>query len=336
VIIGPEGSGMRQSALRIISHYEITLEKLDARDNYFLDLGKDSALDAAIVTTGFLNPDLNRLMSCHEFALVPVLDGEALAIHNHFFKPRVIPRGLYGEGPAVPPDPVPTVASMSFLVGPADMSRLLISEALGALYEGDLQREIPTLIKAREAQSSTLLRLHPEARSFHDPYGGIGLLANFMESIAAIKELLFALGAGLYLLWARWRRLREEELKAVVKVQKEHLDALLDQTVKIERAQMDTQDPVKLKHYLDEVTRIKLKALEELTSEELRGDQMFAIFLTQCANLIRKIQGKIHPATLAGIPSGQRATASSAGADGADKPTPEGEHGEHVPESPAG
>jgi hypothetical protein len=44
---------------------------------------------------------------------------------------------------------------------------------------------------------------------------------------------------------------------------------------------------------LDKVTRIKLKALEELTHEALRGDRIFLIFITQCANLINKIQAKI-------------------------------------------
>ncbi|MEM1062528.1 MAG: hypothetical protein AAGJ97_09415, partial [Planctomycetota bacterium] len=44
---------------------------------------------------------------------------------------------------------------------------------------------------------------------------------------------------------------------------------------------------------LDEVTNIKLEALDRLTHEELCGDGTFSIFLTQCANLISKIQLKI-------------------------------------------
>ena len=50
---------------------------------------------------------------------------------------------------------------------------------------------------------------------------------------------------------------------------------------------------VVLRMYLDQVTQIKLHALDELTDEALRGDQMFAIFLAQCSNLSRKIQLKI-------------------------------------------
>jgi hypothetical protein len=56
---------------------------------------------------------------------------------------------------------------------------------------------------------------------------------------------------------------------------------------------MDAEDPQELENYLDEITRIKLRALEELTHEDLRSDRTFSIFLMQCANLIRKIQSKI-------------------------------------------
>lgn len=71
------------------------------------------------------------------------------------------------------------------------------------------------------------------------------------------------------------------------------LNSLLDDTIRIETEQMKTDDPKKLRSFLDEVTRIKLRALDELTDEDLRGDQMFAIFLTQCSNLSRKLQLKI-------------------------------------------
>ena len=51
-------------------------------------------------------------------------------------------------------------------------------------------------------------------------------------------------------------------------------------------------DPARLNKFLDEITEIKLKALEQLTDETLRGDRVFSIFLMQCANLINKLQFK--------------------------------------------
>ncbi len=71
------------------------------------------------------------------------------------------------------------------------------------------------------------------------------------------------------------------------------LDRSLNQTVQIERAQIKPSDVKSIKGYMAAVTEIKLKALQELTEKELRGDQAFLIFLDQCPNLIGKIQMKI-------------------------------------------
>jgi len=156
-----------------------------------------------------------------------------------------------------------------------------------------LRLHVPTLIPRYEATRWVSTRLHPEAYRYFHPTDDIGLMANVMESLAAGKELLFALGAGIYLLWHRWRRLRDRENQEIIRRQKEHLDLFLEETLRIEAAQMNTMDVEKLQKYLDDVTRIKLKALHEFTEEELRGDRSFSIFLTQCANLISTIQLKI-------------------------------------------
>ena len=84
-----------------------------------------------------------------------------------------------------------------------------------------------------------------------------------MESIAAIKELLFALGAGLYLLWKRRGYLIEVETERELSVQKELLDTYLEETFEVERKQMHETNPDKLKEFLEDVTNTKLKALED-------------------------------------------------------------------------
>ena len=114
-----------------------------------------------------------------------------------------------------------------------------------------------------------------------------------MESLVAIKELFIALVAGIWLIWDRWERLKQKERETFLQAQKDHLDEYLKQTLVIEEAQLNTQDPEELYQYLDQITQIKLAALKELTDEELRGDQSFTIFITQCANLINKIHFKI-------------------------------------------
>jgi len=200
---------------------------------------------------------------------------------------------LYGESPPRPLAPTSTLATTAVLVARSDVSDRLVASVLAALYQGDLRRSIPTLLSASEASAWRTLALHPTARRHFDPYGGLDLLANFMESLAAIKELLVAFGAGLYLLWTRrrWRHASEQE--GLLSEMKERLDVLLDRTARIEHDQIGENDRDILEGYLDQVTEIKLEALDELTHEDLRGDRMFLIFLIQCGSLIERIQGKL-------------------------------------------
>ena len=291
-VLGPAGSGMRTSAREILSHYGV--ETADAGgDVAFVDLMDDDSLEAAIVTAGTQNGDVRALLTAGQFELLPILDARALALKHAHFRDYELPRGTYSGGPTVPPEAIPTVATLALLVVRKDASALLVEEVLGALYEEDLQSRFPTLVPLRDAREWSPRPLHPRASGYFDPFDRVGWLANVMESLAALKELLFALGAALFLISQRWRRLKEREQEQELKGLKERLDSFLDRTVRIERAQMQMEDPKQLKECLDEVTRIKLEALSELTDEDLRGDRMFSIFLSQCASLVTKIQAKI-------------------------------------------
>jgi TRAP transporter TAXI family solute receptor len=291
VALGSPGTGMRQTALEILDHYGVEEKSLTHTQDFFTGvLGQEPPLDAAIVTAGYGNPDLQRVLEGDAFRLLPIVDSKALEMKKPFLQHAEIPRGLFAEGPPIPSDRIPTMATPAVLVARKDAPKVLISTALAAIYEDDLALQFPTLIAPAEASSWVPFRMHAVSRSYYNPADRLGFLASVMESLAATKELLFALGAGAYLLWLRWRRLQRREGEDRIKKQKDHLDTLLEQTLKIEREQMRTSDPAKLREYLDAVTRIKLRALQEFTEEELRGDTAFSIFLMQCSSLISRLQ----------------------------------------------
>ncbi len=294
VVLGPRESGMRSSAMSIVQHYQLDVDHEGPHSGlYFAELLNDASLDAAIVTSGMRSPDLRKVLGDGRFGLLPIDDAAALETTHAHFRRVEIPRGLYAERTPVPSAPVRTVATTALLVARQGASDALVAEVLRSLYESDLGLEFPPLIACQAAADWAPMRLHPVARRYLYPYDEMGRLANIMESMAAVKELLFALAAAIYLLWDRWRRLKEKENQERLSAQKEYLDRLLERTMRIETAQMDTKDLRQLERFLDEVTRIKLQALTELTHESLRGDRTFAIFLMQCANLINKIQLKI-------------------------------------------
>jgi TRAP transporter TAXI family solute receptor len=293
VAIGPDGSGMRESALLLLKHYRIAPAELKETGRYFGELLEDSSLDAAIVTTGMLNEDLAQVLGSGQFELLGELDTEALRVHYPFLRPVVVPRGVFSEGPPVPQQDVRTVAASALLTVRHDAPARLVDAAMRAVYESDLGVKLPTLIAMSEARENTPFLQHPAARAYFDPYEGVGILANFLESISAVKELLFALGAGIYLLWDRYQRQQEAIKQAEVTQQKERLDGFLMETIEIERAQYDTTDANLLQKMLKDVSEIKFRALRELTAEQLRGDGLFRIFLDQCNGLAREIDARL-------------------------------------------
>jgi len=293
VALGPEGSGMRASATALLKHCDIEPESLPDSTRYFAELASTPSLEAAIVTCGMLNHDLHELMGDGQYDLLPLVNARALSIHHPYFTPITIPCGLFRPEPPVPAHPVETVATTAVLAVREDAPGVLVEAVLHTLYEDYLSIEGPSLVPAREAREWELLPTHGATRSYHDPYEGMGLLANLLEGLAGIKELLVAAGAGLYLLWRRRRRLQKEHDLTLLETQRVALEGLMDETVRIEQAQMSCVDADELERFLDDVTMLKLKALGELSHKDLRGDRLFLIFLIQCANLIRKIQSKL-------------------------------------------
>jgi TRAP transporter TAXI family solute receptor len=293
IVLGPQGSGMRESAKQLLAHYRINPDQVAANEGYFTALLEDATLEGAIVTTGIDNPDLARVLGSNRFVLLPVEDAEAISLRNSLFRPMTIPRGLYNEGPALPATDLPTIATTAMLVARADAGDAVLRWTLECMYGSDSYSSLPLSIPKHEALAASPLPLHPVARTFLNPYEGLDTVTKMIEALSGIKELLFGLVAFGYLIWDQRRRLKQRASAQSVAFQKERLDAYLARTVAIERAQIHTTDVAELNEFLDQITVIKLEAIEELTEEELRGDQMFSIFLAQCANLIRKIQSKI-------------------------------------------
>jgi TRAP transporter TAXI family solute receptor len=291
LILGPDGSGMRMAAEDLLRHYGLTLTPHEFEHGAFALLKDHEEIDGAIVTTGFPSEILDEVLQTGAFKLLPVV-GEALAHKHAYFTACTIPAGAFAHG-KLPETTIQAVSTRAFLAVEKDAPEVLVTEVLDAIYNHDLSVAVPSLIAMEDAARWRIFPMHKASRAYFEPYKGIDLIAKFMGSLAGAKELLFSLVAGFYLLWQRRSYLREKDVERRVKTQRDMLDAFLEKTFEVERKQMDETDPVLLKRYLDEVTRTKLEALEELTHKELMGDRRFLIFLSQCANLSRKVESKL-------------------------------------------
>lgn len=126
---------MRASAGRILEHYGLAGSVSNPGTRYFRDLLDEEAGDAAIVTTGFMNRDLQEMFAGGSYQLLPIAGAEAIAAKDPFFTATEIPRGLYREGSPVPATNLATVATTALLVTPENAEDLLIDKVLEALIQ---------------------------------------------------------------------------------------------------------------------------------------------------------------------------------------------------------
>ena len=288
VALGPKGSTMRQTSYTFLSHYDVKNVRDEAE--YFGSLATDPNVDAALVTTGWMNPQLEKLLQRDDLELIAIDDPEGLATRHPWLTTMTIPRGLYAGKLPAPPEPVRTVAVTALLASRSDAADRLVRETLAALYESDLRSSFPAVLSAKAARNFDSAVMHSSVADYHDPSAGLNRLTRILEFVSKSKEAVFGAIAFGLLIWSWVRRRREQVAEAADQAQRQKLDGFIGRTLTVELEQMEVSEPELLRPFLRKVTHIKQEALRELTSEKVRGDQLFAIFLSQCAALSEKIQ----------------------------------------------
>ncbi|CAK8716984.1 hypothetical protein GCAAIG_06395 [Candidatus Electronema halotolerans] len=295
VCVWPKGSGMEKTTEMLLDFYDQDIERVEK--NCFAE---QDSWDAAFAVFGLLTPSLQKMVQTGDYKIIGLPVTKALAASYAFPTEFTVPKGIFARKPhLLPAHDIQTVAYTTFLAGnngensKKKADPVLVNEVLDAIYSPDLHIQFPMLMSQEKAKTWSRLPLHPTAMEYFEPYRKIGVIANFMESLAAVKELFFAFAAACYFLWLRVSELRKKKERDEVARMKEQLDDFLKITMEADRKQMQSTSREELIHLMQQVTEVKLQALTELTHERLRSDQMFSIFLMQCHNVIVKIQVKI-------------------------------------------
>lgn len=173
VSLGPPGSGMRLNALKILErHPSLTVGDLHRNDAFFTELLADESLDAAIITTGQNNGDLQRLLATEEFEILPIGSDiiDQLTLEYPSFRPFTIRAGSFVDDPGhdrrVPPQDIRTVATTTFLAVERTAKDVLVTTVLETLYADSSLVDKYRLINRRDARRWSEFALHPAAHAF--------------------------------------------------------------------------------------------------------------------------------------------------------------------------
>ncbi len=301
VSIGPDGSGMRQSANKLLEHYGVNVSDLKDNELYFDELLTNEQLVGAIVTIGIDNADLEKIFDTGKFDLLPIDDASAIELKNPFLKKMDIPQGLFGIQGDVPQQPLTALTTTAFIITREEMSDTLVQAVVKSVHQDNLRLRFPSIFRREQVSEWVSSSLHPAALSYFYPADNIGMVTQVIGSLNALKELILATVALCYLFWTYWRKLMAREAEARLEKQRAILDRFMEATLNVEQAQSGSYDVNLLRDSLFRITTIRLRALKQFTGHEIRSDQRFSIFMTQCGDLINKIQLKMVSQLASGV-----------------------------------
>jgi TRAP transporter TAXI family solute receptor len=138
IAIGPEGSGTRPLALRVLA-----LAGIDAKNTRLLDLGAGDAADAlakggieaAMLVADTDSPIVSQLLHDRRLKLMSFAQAEAITRHLHYLSHVVLPEGGIDFAANLPARDVHLVAPTANLVVRDDIHPALISLLMGAATE---------------------------------------------------------------------------------------------------------------------------------------------------------------------------------------------------------
>jgi TRAP transporter TAXI family solute receptor len=217
VAIPPEDTGQNRGFWSLAAHYGLQPQDISA-----LPMAAEAAtfalaqgqVDAAFTIRSPGNPKLRELLAADKLVLVPIDQGQALALLHPALRAGVIPRGAYGGEPAIPPQDLSIPVLDRVLVAHSNLSEEVAYQFTRRLF--DLQADIAGMsplagfISQLSTRSGVDSKTHPGARRYYDREKP-GIVQQNARLASAILYTVVIIASALVALRGRWlktRRLR--------------------------------------------------------------------------------------------------------------------------------
>ena len=303
VAVGPEGSGDYAFSLLLLEHLGLELSDIEPHAISYSALPeafRENTIDAAVVTSAPRSPILNRLLTgnhADQCDLQSIPHAHALAAKELAVSPHTVPAALYrSRNPPEPREPVDTVAVRAQLLARRDVRSSLVQAVTAIVLREQFQKQndLGELFRGGAAFASEKpeFTVHPASLHVYEPELKPLLNTDFVEATEGIRSFVVSLLIAAYLGFRWWRHKMQRS-------KEHHLDRYIRDVLEIERRQLDfdqtadADDSNALQELLDEVTRLRQKALAEFTAHDINEDPAIDLFVEMCHALSDKINAKL-------------------------------------------
>lgn len=300
VNLGSTGSGTNLLAAEVLAFVGIRPKSPTDESGYepsLLGYGELMTVDAknlpdAIFTVSSLpSPIADYLIEQHEYQLVPLPFGEAIALESflqlghpisagsidkrHLFE-TYIPAYTYSVRRSAPPKSLPTIGTRLLLIANDRVSEEVIARLLDVLYSSDFSRAERPVLEASLLDLPAEFPSHSGAEQYRQRNKPLiaGDAIDYWEKVLAITATL-AGGTFFMFQWylGRSRRNREASFAKYM----ERVLAIESAAMKTElSAQLDLRTLIRLQR---ELAEIKSEAVQKFAAGELEGEGLVHGFL---------------------------------------------------------
>lgn len=169
LVVGPEGSGSRAVARRILQKHHIELTDIDPVASDWLSMDGQPDVDGAIVVVQVGNARMHELLSEGQFRLLPLDDAVQFSLDDPAFRLLPITTEYYPQA-QLPAGGLNTIATTAYLTSHINCPDALVRKTLEAIYSPEVRESCQLLSPERVADWD--VHWHRAAKQFYEAYRG--------------------------------------------------------------------------------------------------------------------------------------------------------------------
>ncbi len=275
VNLSPAGSGTHTLALEILALAGLVpgrdFEETNLTYEELLELPRPRLPDAVFHVSSLPSPVADYLVDRHGYRIIDVPVAQALALRNPAVREAVIP--AYAYGPAVPPEPVETVATRMLFVAHEDVDATAARRLVESVYSDRFERN--AMIPVHDGES---LLAHPEYELHEGTLEYLRrherlLTPETIDNLESLRSFFVSFAVAIFLGW-RWFRARQ------LQGFDDYIGQVNDLEKKImrleRRAALDIEELLASRRALQ---RIKVRGLEAYAAGRMASAELLSSFL---------------------------------------------------------
>ncbi len=169
IVVGPEGSGSRAVARRILRKYNLELNDIEPVASDWLSINAQSDIDGAVVVVQVGNGRMHELLQGGQFRLLPLEDAVQFSLDDPAFRLLPITSEYYPQA-RLPAGGLNTIATTAYLTSHINCPDALVRKSLEAVYSPEVRETCQLLSPERVADWD--VHWHRAAKKFYETYRG--------------------------------------------------------------------------------------------------------------------------------------------------------------------